>query len=374
MSAKQTLSKLLSEGEFEKTLHGLETVFQAADDGAKQQEVVLLRSRYNQILSEERRGTISSEEVRREKNRISAALLELIGQVPASAILPGIMAGKESDMHQPASGAAGPAVSHRHDSRIPLFTGIGLLLTVLLLIILFPCPFPQQFFVTRVFLALGAASLSYYLSGALELNLAQGIKAGGAMGVLALIYLLNPADGMIGRNCDGEKSVTVFVHGDKGCTDAVLKGQGHVAMRIAGSGETKKEAINDKGEAKFSGLRAGQKVYLEVDFSEPYRAVNPDSSYIISEEGGICFEVALQNLDKVFGQTIFNDQPLAGVIVSIGAGLRDTTDDLGHYDLHIPKAMQSKEPEVSFFKPGFKMLTKTAHPQTNAPLNVIMAK
>ena len=180
---------------------------------------------------------------------------------------------------------------------------------------------------------------------------------------------------LFGGGTSGKSAaVTVFVHGPKGCTDLILREDGFVIMRIESTGETKKEAITDKGEAKFSGLRIGEKVQVEIDFSEPYRAVNPDSIYIVSTDGSICLETQLENLDLVFGKVIANDRPLPGVIVFIGATLRDTTDELGNYEINIPAELQKKEQEVSFFKPGFKLVTMKAFPQTNEPLNVVIEK
>lgn len=180
---------------------------------------------------------------------------------------------------------------------------------------------------------------------------------------------------LFGGGTNGKTTaVTVFVHGPRDCADLIMRENGFVIMRIKSTGETKKEAITDKGEAKFSGLRVGEKVQVDIDFSEPYRAVKPDSIYTVSADSSICLEVRLENLDRVFGKVIAHDQPLPGVIVSIGANIRDTTDDLGNYEINIPGEQQRKEQEVSFFKPGFKLVTKRAFPQTEEPLNVIMEK
>ena len=139
-------------------------------------------------------------------------------------------------------------------------------------------------------------------------------------------------------------------------------------------GERKRQAISENGEAFFNNLKVDEKIRLGVDFSEPYKPTHPDSLYTIDASGKIYLEVALQNLEKVFGRVIFKDKPLDGVQVSIGPSLRDTTDALGYYEVNIPVSQQRKEQEVNFYKPGFKMLSKNAFPQTNEPLNILMEK
>jgi hypothetical protein len=54
--------------------------------------------------------------------------------------------------------------------------------------------------------------------------------------------------------------------------------------------------------------------------------------------------------------------------------LRDTTDDLGRYEVKIPENDQRPEQEVFFKKEGFKSMTKKAFPQTDQPLNIIMER
>ena len=83
--------------------------------------------------------------------------------------------------------------------------------------------------------------------------------------------------------------------------------------------------------------------------------------------------MGLQNLGLVFGRVLWRDQPLEGVLVAVGE-LRDTTNDLGRYSIQIPETDQRKEQEVIFKKMNYKTLIKTAYPQTNQPLNIVMEK
>jgi hypothetical protein len=167
-------------------------------------------------------------------------------------------------------------------------------------------------------------------------------------------------------------NVSVYVEDQKSDLVSPLKKEGYVLMTTEGGGRPK-ELIDDKSRASFQNIKVGDKVRLNVDFSEPYRPINPDSIYTVPANGQITLIVGLQNLNRVFGTVIWRDQPLSGVLVAIG-DLRTTTDTTGGYTLPIPEAAQRKEQEVKFLKSGYKMLIKKAFPQTNEPLNVVMEK
>ncbi len=165
-------------------------------------------------------------------------------------------------------------------------------------------------------------------------------------------------------------NVTVMVEDKNG--EFVMRQQGKIVMMVEG-GDVKQEDIDSKGAASFKNVKIGDKVRLKVDFSEPYRPLNPDSLYTIPKDGRINLRVGLQHLGKVFGRVLYRDKELADVVVSVG-GLRDITDDLGRYEILIPETDQRQEQEVFFKANGFKSITKSAFPQTNQPLNVVMEK
>ncbi|MBK7936625.1 MAG: hypothetical protein IPJ82_05835 [Lewinellaceae bacterium] len=167
-------------------------------------------------------------------------------------------------------------------------------------------------------------------------------------------------------------SLSVFAFdAKKGKQYPVLRQQGHIWLDI--NGERKQEAIDDKGKAVFQNLHVGDNILLEVNFSEPYHAVRPDSLFAVPENGRIYLPVELKGLDKIAGRLISRDQPLSGVIVSL-ADVRDTSDALGNYELRIPEALQKKEQQVQFFKPGYNMRIETIHPQTGQSWDFVLEK
>lgn len=167
-------------------------------------------------------------------------------------------------------------------------------------------------------------------------------------------------------------NVSVYVEDKNSDLVAALKKEAYVLMTTEGGGRAK-ELIDDKSRASFQNIRVGDKVSLNVDFSEPYRPVKPDSIYTVPADGRITLTVALQNLNRIFGTVLYRDHFLEGVLVDV-EGLRDTTDLTGRFEIFIPENQQHQSPEVKFIKKGFKDKIVKSYPQTKEPLNVVMEK
>jgi len=168
--------------------------------------------------------------------------------------------------------------------------------------------------------------------------------------------------------------ITVFVHSEGNPSEPILKQKGNVTMNF--SGDKRSEPIDHDGKASFRNIpiaKANDSVLFNIDFSEPYRPTQPQQKHALQPFTDIYLEVALQGLDKVFGTVLYKDAPLAEVEVSIGK-LQTTTDKRGYYELPIPKDQQRQKQSVQFYKEGYKLQTKTATPQTQKELRVIMEK
>ncbi len=195
--------------------------------------------------------------------------------------------------------------------------------------------------------------------------------AGGAAFVVIFIYI-DPVDKYKPDSCPlTEVSHTVFVHGPKGKQDMILQGKGFVVLDIRS--ERKTSSINEKGEAFFQNLHAGDNIRLNIDFSEPYKAINPDSVYTIDPGQDIYLAINLQGTDKIAGMVLFDESPLSGVQVKVDA-FSTTTDSTGGFFLKIPEAARRDSYEFQFIKSGFLMKSVPAFPQTNQPLEITMEK
>lgn len=370
MSVPQQLYQWLAQGELERTINALVQIAEQSGDEYFQKDAIHLAGRFFRLAREQEQGIVETDFYTLQRNQIQAATQALIARLPENAMLP------NSATPPPTQLAEGKTTTeNRPTPPIAWILGTVLLLgTAVALIGFLPCPTPIQETAARLLMALGAAGIATVLPGLFQIHL-KPIQAGSAIGVFALVYLVNPARVMTDDSrCNQAQTtaVTVFVHGKQGRQDMILRQQGYVVMDVRG-GERKRASINENGQAFFQNLEIGDSVELNVDFSEPYKATKPNKKYVIEDEGSIYLETVLQGLDKIFGTVLDGDAPLPGVLVSIGA-LRDTTNDLGYYEILIPENLQQKQQEVKFIKRGYTMITKKAYPQFNVPLNIVLSK
>lgn len=193
----------------------------------------------------------------------------------------------------------------------------------------------------------------------------------GGIAVPIILILIDPIGRFKVNQQERLVSTTVFVHGKKGKFDMVLRQQGHVIMEV--NGTRQKQPISENGDAHFGNLQVGDNVRLEIDFSEPYHPINKDSVYRIDETGKIYLQVALEGLGQIEGMVLYNEMPIAGVIVSTGE-FSDTTNDQGYYKIIIPEAQQLQKYDLVFIKNGFKVKKASSLPQTGQSLDMIMEK
>jgi hypothetical protein len=239
---------------------------------------------------------------------------------------------------------------------------------------IFKCPSSAQYIVIYTLLGLGSSALFYRSAQQTRLSFRSynfNVIFFGCIGVPAALIVYNPIDRYKGSGCDTATSVTVFVHGKKGRQDIILQDKGYVMMDL--QGERKRESIDEKGQAVFHNLHIGDKVLLNIDFSEPYKSIYPDSTYTVTPEARIYLPVALQGIEKVQGMILYNEEPLADVTIKIDE-LTGKSDETGHYSIPIPESLQAREYKVWFIKKGFKAKSAISYPQTGQSLNVVMEK
>lgn len=317
-SLKTDLRALIAKSETDLALQKLLQLSGELNDADLRDEVLLQSARYQEYTKGQRLGITSQEDQQIAIARINQALIEIIANLP------------EQD-GETTSGNSRPATATRKKTR----------------------PWKQW--------VAGAGVLIALLAGLAELT----------------GYSLRD---IFGRSTEssGSESLTVFIHSKEGKNIPILQSVGKVEITYGNKKDW--ESIDDKGKAVFNEIPAqyfqeNARVSInvrEVD-GEPYRALYPDSLYQLKTGEPVYVAVVLAGLDKVFGTVRNGEQPLADVVVSIGA-LRDTTNDLGYFELAIPENLQKKQQQVHFYRPGFRMLTKTAFPQTGEPLQVFLSE
>lgn len=263
---------------------------------------------------------------------------------------------------------------------LKLIGGLFIFFAVLIALF-FRCPTNVQYLIIYTLIGVGIALIlprSAEKASADTATKGIKIKLIGGVSLPFILFFINPIRFFKPDDCDlklKNTSITVFVHGKKGRQDMILRQKGVVMMDVGA--ERKRASINENGQAFFQNLHIGDNVRLEIDFSESYKAIYPDSTYIISSDSAIYLPASLQGIDKVPGMVLFQDAPLANVIVKIQNAkgiLLDTTNQTGDFNFDIPEYMQTKEYEVWFMKDGFKSKSALATPQTGQSLTIIMEK
>ncbi|MBE7170783.1 MAG: TIR domain-containing protein [Williamsia sp.] len=297
------------------------------------------------------------------------------GTIPSGNPFPKKTAVKKQEDHWPANQPKEDAGRSPFATHANKLTGILFIALAVLIAVFNKCPTKVLYFIMYALIGLGIALL---LTKSAE-KVAASFKLWNIKVVLAgaivlpfVLFFTNPIGAFKPDSCELPLSVTVFVHGSKGRQDMILRQQGYVVMDLKG-GERKTASINENGAAYFQNLHEGDSVRLEIDFSEPYKTIHPDSVYVIANDSRVYLPVALQGINKVEGIVLYKDAPLPGVMVKIGQ-LTATTNPMGDFTIPIPASLQKKEYKVWFFKDGFKTKSAPAFPQTGQPLEVVMEK
>jgi len=263
-------------------------------------------------------------------------------------------------------------------SKKAMWLGITLTATILLLVIFIPCPSASQYFVFRIIIALAAAGLAAVIPGIFKINLTNGVTAGGALAIFAVIYFFDPASSAGEGKCTNETfAITVFVHGKGGLEDKILKEQGMVCMYL--NSRPEKVKIDGDGKAIFTEISPTflhSKVRINIDHPQPYQSARPDSLYELTKNGVIYLQTELSGMDKIFGEVVdfTTGQFLDSVRVSI-LNIQTYTDNNGWFELHIPADKQAKFQRVSFDKKGYERQVYDSVPvHTKQPFNLAMKK
>lgn len=261
-------------------------------------------------------------------------------------------------------------------SKTPFWLGIGLCAVIILLVIFIPCPTQNQYLVFRIVIALAAAGLATIIPGFISLNMSKGITAGGALAVFVLIYFFDPASTVAENKCANETfTFTVFVHGQKGEEDKILRNQGEVCVYLNSMPD--KVKIDEDGRATFTEISPtflNTKVRISVQHPQPYQSTNPDSLYELKKNGVVFLQVGLFGMDKIFGEVL--DYKTGRFLDSVRVSILDVetfTNSNGWFELHIPADKQSKFQRVSFDKKGYEREVYDSVPvHTKQPFSIAM--
>lgn len=157
--------------------------------------------------------------------------------------------------------------------------------------------------------------------------------------------------------------LTVLVHGEEGKDELVLTNRGQVRL-IYGDANVV-ETINSKGEATFKQIPAAffsSDASVEIQFldpqGEPYRALNPDSTYQLTKGKYISLAVKLNGLGQLKGvvKDFKTGEPVPDVRISILSpeSIEAFSNKWGEYILSIPARSQQKFQTIRANKEGYE--------------------
>ncbi|MGA8499319.1 MAG: hypothetical protein WB764_27820 [Xanthobacteraceae bacterium] len=71
--------------------------------------------------------------------------------------------------------------------------GLAFVTTILVFAFVFPEPTPMQYLVMRIILALATSAVATLLTGFIDLEIPNFLKAGGAFAIFIIVFFYNPA-------------------------------------------------------------------------------------------------------------------------------------------------------------------------------------
>jgi len=393
MSVKSTLRKWLSEGELERLIDALQDIAERHGDKYFQSDVSFQAGRYNGLKKDRNNGVIDDQFYNIQLNNIRLAVGSLIDKVPAGATLPGsepappatdtssqpMGEGREAspdpqannDSAQPSPGTVNPPAT---SPNVPWIVGLVLLIGSAVAVGVIPCPTSAQQAIFRLMMALGAGGIAVILPGLFEVN-TMGVKAGSAIGVFALVYLVNPAGAIANdQGCDdngGSFDFTIRLE-KQGQVHAQYPKLSGEALQLWEESKWEDATIDQDGLADFKALPGEMRnKSVPVRLQSAYWKLQQDS-ILLNGRSNQLNVVPDSTLKVVRGQVrrLVGGGALEGVVITI-AGQSDTTAANGLFEVAIPPGFRQKEYIIEAHKLGFEAI-RDKFPYTGLPLDLRM--
>jgi carboxypeptidase family protein len=158
-------------------------------------------------------------------------------------------------------------------------------------------------------------------------------------------------------------ALTVFVHGEEGRQNLILRNTGSVLLDLGG--DRRRESIGDKGQAYFAGIPPtfrGQSVSVAVE-AQGYEPVTPNGT--IKIEGDNAYVAIRPKAAELTGYVRTGaGQPISGATVSV-AGISTQTDASGFFKLRLPGAGTHQNLTMQVAAPGFSAWNSQVVPGAN---------
>lgn len=387
MSTKQTLRKWLADGENERVVEALQTIADQFGDKYFRSNVTSIAGRFNGIKRDRQNGVISDEFYNIQINQIRQALQDLIEDVPDNATLPDVALdtpiptplgnegnGTPTQPQTPPSedGNKQPADTN---ANIPWIIGLGLLILATLFAAVIPCPGESLSLASRILLSLGAAGIATILPGLFSIDV-QGVKAGSAIGVFALVYLVNPAKAIEDSSACNKQpfDLTIFVESPSERIE--WEAPAKLSLRLYNDPRT--ETIGENKTAIFKLIPAELEDSMAIVelIAAGWQFTNGSmrDTVTISKKSTIV-QIERDNSRCCVSGFVEDEsgKPAPQVTISI-LDIFTETDARGRFKLEIPKAKQRKDQSLKVYKQGYQSKTYPVQPETQQELEIQLEK
>jgi hypothetical protein len=233
------------------------------------------------------------------------------------------------------------------------------LLTALALFV--PAPTAFQYTVFRIVLALAAAGIAAFIPGFINVTVNDWVRAGGAIAVFVIVYFFSPAKLVYDPSTF---PLTVYVHGENGPHDVVLRNSGNVVLRLGL--EPRSEPIGADGQAFFPVIPPNfrnQTVPVWVESDEFETEANTERQLI-----GASIDITVRKKSgEVTGQIAEDNNtfvPIPGAQIRI-AGFTVKAGPSGEFHLVIPGDRMQPQLDIDVSAPGYTSLHTTVMPNSN---------
>lgn len=367
----QAIRNLVARGQIGQAIEALLHLTQGSP---LQDQAIHLSSRYQDWQRRDGQGLLNHDQSNQTQAQLTRSLLALIDRwaqeqpgtpMPAAVDPPSLAT-------EPGT-SSGAASASAPDWRFPAFAGLGLLLLVGGVAVFVKCPTASQAGVLRALLSAGLAGFAATLPGYFRLPRQHLVAAGGALGVFAFSYLLNPATLVKDDNCAVEPfTLTLFLENAQG--ETVLREQGQVILAVPG--DKREERIDRDGKVVFTALPArlaedSSRIELQApgwQFPNGSRsqriALSASNQSLLIERDG--------SLSLLRGSVRDADGFLPGARVSVGDDFA-LTDSVGRFRLALSAENQREEVSLTVSKEGYPITQVMAYPASSQDAEIILS-
>ncbi len=261
------------------------------------------------------------------------------------------------------------------NSKFAWILGLAMLFGMIALLMFVPCPTSAQFLAFRITLAIAAGLLASQLPGMFNFKSKAGVKASGAIGVFALVYLVNPAQTVGNDRCNlgpFDFSIQLAENPSTKVPDTYPKIENAKLELWVDNVFRPSDAFNNNT-ADFKSLPTSKKgELLPVQLKTPYWKLVKDSVRIEGGSQTVLIEPD-GSLSKITGKIVDDIKgiPVAEAVVGFGSETTQT-DAQGNYTLSIPLEKQQAEYELYANKKGFLGWKGSATPSTGRALDIVL--